>query len=98
MFKGSSNGMQHAEIIKTHLESLVFVDEGILNGLNLSGDDGEDGDIDSVELVKAAPCSTLTQTRVDFTHSLHEGGREMEMIHVRCTVHVHSKASHAHVM
>ena len=48
----------------------MFVDECILNGLDLSGDDGEHRDVNSVELIKAAPSSTLTQPREYLTNSL----------------------------
>lgn len=48
----------------------MFVDEGILNGLDLGRDDGEHRYVDSVELVKTAPGSTLTETRKQFPNSL----------------------------
>ena len=49
----------------------MLVDESILNGLDLSGYDREYRDIDTIELIKAAPGTTLAQTRVDLPHSLH---------------------------
>ena len=48
----------------------MFVDKGILDSLDLSGDHREHGDINSVELVKAAPGTTLTQPRKQLPHSL----------------------------
>ena len=49
----------------------MFVDESILNGLDLSGYDRQYRDVDTIELIKAAPCTALTQTRVDLAYSLH---------------------------
>ena len=49
----------------------MLVDESILNGLDLPGYDREYRDIDTIELIKAAPGTTLAQTRVDLPHSLH---------------------------
>ena len=44
--------------------------QGISNGRQLGGNNGQHGDVDSVELVKASPCSTLTQSREDLSNSL----------------------------
>ena len=54
--------LQHSLNRFSYLESLVFVDEGVLDGLDLRGDDRQNGDVDSVELIEAAPGPTLTQT------------------------------------
>lgn len=53
-----------------YLKLFVFVDEGILNGLDLGRDDGEHRYVDPVELVKTAPGPTLTETREQFPNSL----------------------------
>ena len=54
----------------SYLESLEVVDEGVPDGLDLGGDDGQHWDVDAVELIKAAPGATLGQTREDLTYSL----------------------------
>ena len=54
----------------THMEFLEFEDKGILNGLQLSWNDRQHGHINTVKLVKASPSTTLTQSRVDLSHSL----------------------------
>ena len=50
----------------------MLVDECVLYGLDLGADDREHRDVDAVELVKAAPRSTLAQAREQLAHSLHE--------------------------
>ncbi len=39
----------------------MLMDECVLNGLDLSGDDRQYRDVDSVELIETTPRSTLTQ-------------------------------------
>ena len=48
----------------------MFVDESILDSFDLSGYHREHRNINSIELVKATPSSTLTQSREDLTNSL----------------------------
>ena len=45
--------------------------EGSLDGLDLHGDCREHGLLQSVELIEAAPCSTLDDADEDTTHALH---------------------------
>ncbi len=45
-----------------YLKLDMLMDECILNGLDLSGDDRQYRDVDSVELIEATPRSTLTQS------------------------------------
>lgn len=47
--------------------------ESIANSLDLGGDNWQHWGIDSIELIKAAPSSTLGEAREDLTHSLHKG-------------------------
>ena len=44
--------------------------QGISNGRQLGGNNGQHGDVDSVELVKATPGSALTQSGEDLSNSL----------------------------
>ena len=44
--------------------------QGISNRRQLGGNNGQHGDIDSVEFVEASPGSTLTQSREDLSNSL----------------------------
>lgn len=48
----------------------MFVDEGILDGFDLCGDDRKHGDINSIELIKTPPGSALAQTRKQLPNSL----------------------------
>ena len=52
------------------MEPLEVHDEGVLDGLELCGDDRQHGHVDTVELVEASPGTTLAQTRVDLSHGL----------------------------
>ena len=45
-----------------HVKGGESLDEGVADGLQLGGYDGDHRDLDTVELVKAAPRSTLTET------------------------------------
>ena len=45
-------------------------EKGISDGGELSGDDGQHRDVNTIELVKATPCTALAQTREDFANSL----------------------------
>lgn len=54
------------------MEPLKLQDQGILDCLQLCRDDRQYRDINTVELIKATPGSTLTQTRVDLTYSLEQ--------------------------
>ena len=53
-----------------YLKFPVFIDESILDSFDLSGYHREHRNIDSIELIKAAPSSTLTQSREDLTNGL----------------------------
>ena len=57
-------------MIYIHLELVVIMNECILYGLDLCGDDRQDRYVYSVELIEAAPRPTLTQAREYLTHSL----------------------------
>ena len=48
---------------------MLVGDQTILDSLNLSGNDGQDFYVDTVELVEATPETSLDQTREDDTHS-----------------------------
>lgn len=52
------------------MEPLEVQYESVANGLDLGGDDGQHGGVDAVELIKAAPGSTLSQTGEDLPYSL----------------------------
>lgn len=54
------------------MESGQLHDQRLPDGTELRGDDGEDGNVNTIELVEAAPRSALTQAREDLTHSLSE--------------------------
>lgn len=54
----------------TYQKPVQFMYEGVLYGAELSGDDGENRRIYSVELIKAAPGSTLTAAGENLTNSL----------------------------
>ena len=54
-----------------HVELLEFEDEGVTDGLQLGGDDGQDRHVDTVELVKAPPGPALTDSRQNLSHGLH---------------------------
>ena len=56
--------------ISSYVESCEVHDEGITDGVELCGDDRKYRDVDTVELVEASPCTTLTQAREDFPHGL----------------------------
>ena len=45
--------------------------DGVLDDLDLHGDGRQHGLLQTVELIKAAPCSTLDQTDEDTAHRLH---------------------------
>mgnify|MGYP000942281293 CR=1 FL=1 len=52
-------------------ENLGFIkDKTVLNGLDLGRYNGQDLDVDSVELIEAAPETCLDQTTEDDSHSL----------------------------
>ena len=53
-----------------YLKFPMFIDESILDSFDLSGYHREHRDINSIELIKTAPGSALTQSREDLTHSL----------------------------
>ena len=55
----------------------MFVDESILDRLDLSGDDGKHRDVDSVDLIESSPRPTLTETRKQLPYSLK--GRKEEL-------------------
>lgn len=52
------------------MEPLELQDESVADDLDLRGDDGQNGGVDAVELVEAAPGSTLSQTREDLPNCL----------------------------
>mmetsp|Transcript_21123 Transcript_21123/g.39634 ORF Transcript_21123/g.39634 Transcript_21123/m.39634 type:complete len:360 (-) Transcript_21123:1292-2371(-) len=52
------------------VDSRRLVDQGILNGLELGGNDGEHLNVDSVELVEAAPGSGLHEAAEGGSHGL----------------------------
>lgn len=58
-----------------YLECFQLVHEGVSDGLNLGGDDREDGSVDPVEFIKATPGSTLGEAGEDFTHGLRKRAR-----------------------
>ncbi len=55
------------------MEFLQRQHESVAYSVELRGDNRQHGNINTVELVKATPGTTLTQAREDLTHSL---GRE----------------------
>lgn len=48
----------------------MLIDESILDSFDLSGYHREYRNIDSIKLIKAAPSSTLTQSRENLTNRL----------------------------
>lgn len=55
---------------ETHVEPLELQDESVTDDLDLGGDDGQHGSFDAVELIEAAPGSTLSQAREDLPNRL----------------------------
>jgi hypothetical protein len=55
----------------THVETFEVENQRILDGLELCRDDRQHRNINAVELVKAAPGTTLAQAREDLAHRLH---------------------------
>ena len=56
---------------ETHVELLEVEDEGVTDGLQLRGDNGQDGYVDTVELVKTSPRSALTHSGQNLPYGLH---------------------------
>lgn len=54
----------------THVEPLELQDESVADDVDLGGDDGQHGGVDAVELVEAAPGSTLSQAGEDLPNRL----------------------------
>lgn len=66
--------MQLIEIQQqTYMKPFKVQNESIANGLDLGRDNWQHWGIDSIELIKAAPSSTLGKSREDLTNSLHKG-------------------------
>ena len=61
-----------------HVELLELEDEGVADGLQLCGDDGQDRHVDTVELVKTSPCSALTHSGQNLPDSLHNNPKLSE--------------------
>ena len=62
----------HEDLHPLKQETLLLVTDGILDGLDLYGHNREDLNRDAVELIKAAPRSSLGQTLVDIANGLLE--------------------------
>lgn len=53
--------LESRNVNATHMEPFQTEIQCILDGLELSGDDRQHGHINAIELIKAAPGSTLTE-------------------------------------
>lgn len=69
----------------THVEPLELQDESVADDVDLGGDDGQHGGVDAVELVKAAPGSTLRQTGEDLPNRLQRKRKASIMHHQKRT-------------
>ena len=58
------------KIFSTHMKLKQVHYQGVSNGRQLGGNNGQHGDVDSVELIEASPGSALTQPREDLSNSL----------------------------
>lgn len=59
------------DLLSQQITSLFVMFQGVLDGLNLHGDGRQDRFLQTVELIEAAPRSTLQQAHKDPSHGLH---------------------------
>jgi len=65
-----SDARSEPDLLSDEVEHLLPGLDGVLDALDLDGDDGQHLDADAVELVEAAPGTGLRQTLVDVTDRL----------------------------